>query len=357
MISLFIGSTAPYAGKSLICMGLGLRFRKAGFAISYIKPLGTLPLKVDGTLTDEDAVFIEGVLQLQQPLDLVCPVVVTQDLTISAYKDQAPNFESKVIEAHKKLSAGKDLILIGGAGNVNSGAFLGISGLRLAKRLNAKVLLVDKYDGDICIDCILGAKEALGARLVAVVLNQVSEQKFDFVQRLIKPFLRKHGIELIGVLPIDTVLNSVSVAELRTALGGETICGRDNEDWLVERFSIGAMNLEHALPYLKKIRNKAVIVGGDRPEIILAALETSTKCIILTGGLYPNEMIISKGEEKGVPMISVKEDTYTVVDRVESIMGRLHIKDRRKVERGAELVEKNLDFELLCEKLALKRPI
>lgn len=356
MISLYIGSTDQSAGKSLICMGLGLKFQKAGFAISYIKPLGTLPKKVGGILTDEDAIFIEEVLQLQEPLDLVCPVVVTQDVTISAYKGETPDYESKIIEAHKKLSAGKDLILIGGAANVNAGAFLGISGLRLAKRLNAKVVLIDKYDGDICIDCILGAKEALGPRLIGVVLNQVSEQKFDFIQRLVKPFLQKHAIELIGMLPVDTVLSSVSVEEIREVLSGEIICRQDNRDWLVERFCIGSMNLEHALPYLRKIKNKAVIVGGDRPDIILASLETSTRCIILTGGLYPNEMLVSKAEEKGVPMILVKQDTYTVVDGVGSIPGRLHIKDKRKVERGAELVERHLDFELLCEKLMLKRP-
>lgn len=49
---------------------------------------------------------------------------------------------------------------------------------------------------------------------------------------------------------------------------------------MVEHLMIGAMDVDSALTYFRRKPNKAVITGGDRPDIQLAALETSTKCTI-----------------------------------------------------------------------------
>lgn len=56
---------------------------------------------------------------------------------------------------------------------------------------------------------------------------------------------------------------------------------------MVEDIVIGTMAIESALGYLRRTANKAVIIGGDRLEAALYALETSTAALILTGGLYP----------------------------------------------------------------------
>jgi BioD-like phosphotransacetylase family protein len=39
---------------------------------------------------------------------------------------------------------------------------------------------------------------------------------------------------------------------------------------------VGAMSAENALSYFRRKAHKVVITGGDRPDIQLAALETST---------------------------------------------------------------------------------
>ena len=68
MKSIFIGSTSRYSGKSLICLGLGAKFKKDGFNISYMKPIGVTPTYVGDQLTDEDAVFIAKALKLKSHL-------------------------------------------------------------------------------------------------------------------------------------------------------------------------------------------------------------------------------------------------------------------------------------------------
>jgi len=117
---------------------------------------------------------------------------------------------------------------------------------------------------------------------------------------------------------------------------------------------IGAMNVEGALRYFRTVQNKAVITGGDRPDIQLAALETSTRCIILTGNLFPGNSIISRAEEREVPMIVVKEDTLTTVEKIESLLRRLRVSGKKKVARAVELVNREINFRSLYDKLGIK---
>jgi len=354
MVSLYVGSTSEYSGKTLVCIGLGKRFQNDGISVAYFKPLGKLPVRVGKVLTDEDGVSMEEILGLRDPLDLVCPVVLTQDLTIQAYTKKIKNIEDKVIDAYNKISQGRDLVLIGGAGNLNEGSFLGIPGKKLIKKMKAKTVLINKCETDISVDPILAASELLGDSFIGVVLNRVASDRIDYFKRRIVPFLKREGIEVLGMIPQDTLLNAISIGELCDNLGGEVLCCDDKLDELVEHFMIGAMNVEGALRYFRKVQNKAVITGGDRPDIQLAALETSTRCIILTGNLFPGNSIISRAEEQQVPMILVKEDTLTTVEKIESLLRRLRVSGNKKVTRAVELVNREINFRSLYDKLGIR---
>ena len=113
------------------------------------------------------------------------------------------------------------------------------------------------------------------------------------------------------------------------------------------------MSVDKALKYFRQKKNKAVITGGDRPEIQLAALETSTKCIILSGNMYPSEIILAQAEEHHVPVMVAKDDTQATVEKVERIFGRIRVRDKRKVNRAVELVAQHVDFTVLYQKLGL----
>ena len=354
MVALFVGSTGEFSGKSLICMGLGLKFKKDGLKVGYFKPLGTAPKRVGDILTDEDAFFVKEVLGLDEPLELVCPVVLTQDLIMKGYRQEVGKLQEDILEAYEKLSRDKDVVLIGGAANLQAGAFLGITALKLIERLQARVIVVDKQLTAISLDYLFWANEMLGDLMLGTVLNQVSQSRLEFTLRNIVPPLEANGIGVFGVIPYDSVLGSVSVDDIHHAMGGEVICCEDKLNELVESFMVGAMQVEEALEHFRKARNKAVVVGGDRSDILLAALETSTSCLVLTGNLYPERSILNRARESGVPIIVVDTDTYTALDRLGKLLGRLELKDPRKVQRGAELIEEELDFQRLYSKLGLE---
>ena len=136
-------------------------------------------------------------------------------------------------------------------------------------------------------------------------------------------------------------------------LNGKLLCCEDKLDEVVERFSIGAMSVEAALRHFVRIRDKAVITGGDRADIMLVALDTSTKCLVLTGNLYPNDVILSRAQQAGVPVIVVPSDTLETVEKFEAMMGKLSIRDKSKVDYAVRILDKYINYSALFRALGI----
>ena len=122
---------------------------------------------------------------------------------------------------------------------------------------------------------------------------------------------------------------------------------------MVENFLVGGMQVDKFITYLLKSPSSGIIVGGDRTDIQLVAIENGVKCLILSGNLYPNDTIVSRAETKGVPILVVRDDTYTVAKNVEAMVGQFKLEEREKINHGMSLVDQAFDFEKLYKRLNL----
>ena len=334
-------------------MGLGHKLKKDGLSVGYMKPVGILPIKVDDILTDNDAWRIYRALELKDPVPDICPVVLTQELAVKSYLKDVKGLLGKIVNSFNRLSKDKDVMLIGGYGSIYTGSYLGVQGLQVIKRLQSKVVIVVKYEGEYIVDYVLQAKKDLKEKFLGVILNKVTEEHKQSADEYAVPFLKRKGVDILGVIPHDPTVGSITVEELTEMLGGKVLCCHDQMGNLVEHFLIGAMQADKAIEYFKKTRRNAVIVGGDRVDIQLSAIESGSVCLILTGELYPSEIILSRAEQKNVPMIVVREDTFSIAKKLEKLSVRLRLRDTAKVERGMSLVADNVDFSMLYKKLGI----
>jgi len=351
MKTIYIGSTVPFSGKGLITLGLGKHFIDKGVKIGYFKPLGKLPQKVKGDIiTDRLSYFIYQSLGLNDDLSNLCPVILTYELMVKVLRGEIKTLMPEVKEAFKAIAQGKDIVLIGGAETLWLGSFLGISGPKVVEELDAKVVLVNKYRGEFFLDSVTEAKKTLGERLLGVIINWVREEQQRDIEELIIPWLENTNIPVLGIIPYDSFLTAVTVAELSERLGGRIICGQESLTNFIQNYLIGGMEVDKFAEYLRRTPMAAVIVGGDRADIQLLSIEEGARCLVLTGNLMPNDIIISKAEQKGMPIILLREDTYSVAQKIQDIASRLSLKEKEKVERGLALVKKHVNFERL-EKL------
>ena len=123
-----------------------------------------------------------------------------------------------------------------------------------------------------------------------ILINRVPDDASDFVKKIAVPFLENKKVKVFGVLPEVRGLSALTVGELIRLLEAEVLTKYQRAEALVENLTVGAMTADAALSRFRRSSNKAVITGGDRTDIQLAALETSTTCLILTGNLRPSPL-------------------------------------------------------------------
>ena len=355
METVLVISAETFSGKSAICISLGQSMRRHGYRIGYMKPLSMRVRRAEQGAYDEDAAFCKQVFEMQEPLDQISPLVLTPRLFEKMLQGERQiDHTQRLQKAFAAVSEDKDVMLLEGPNDWSEGTIIGLPALKVANLLDARVVLVSRFQSVLEVDNILAVSEAMGDRgLTGVVLNMVPRARMEVVRRLVRPYLEQQGIPVLAVLKQDSLLYAVSVSELTEHLNAELLCCCDHCDDLVETMMVGAMSVDSALSYFRRQANKAVITGGDRVDIQLAALETSTTCLILTGDMRPNPLIITRAEEEGVPILLVASDTMTTVRQAEELVGRARFRQTSKIERLESLLETHFDFQRFYEALGL----
>ncbi len=344
MATLYVTSPETFSGKSAMCVGLGKRFVRDGYRVGYLKPVSTNASRARGVCIDEDAEFMKQTFQLTEPTNVLSPICLDAADVEAILRGERNHFPERLQEIFASVAEEKDIMLLEGGSSLLEGSMLGLPTPEVSQLLNARELVVVKYKTVSVVDDILGSKAVLGDSMLGAVINAVPRPRLEFVQNTVVPFLEARGVKVYAVLPQERILLSISVRELAQVLGAEILCCTDRVDELVENLMVGAMSVDSALSYFRRKPNKAVITGGDRPDIQLAALETSTKCLILTGNLHPSPIILGRAEEVGVPMLLVRKDTLSTVEVIEQFFGKTRFHQAKKVARFERILEANLDF-------------
>ncbi len=352
---LLIGSTQPFSGKSATVLGLARQLRSQNLQVAYGKPLGT-EIGNAAEPFDADVQFIATTLGLSAS-QIGSPMVMFTDPTINAKLQGEHSTSSRQPLASYVQGLEGDLILLEGPGTLHQGRLFDLSLAQMAQELNAPVMLVERLDSFAAIDNLLIAQAQLGDHLLGVLVADIPAERQEMMTNLIQPFLQRQGIPLLGILPRNDLLRSVAVEELVKQLNAQVLCGGDHLDVMVESLTVGAMNVSAAMKYFDRARNMAVVTGGDRTDIQLAALEKSTHCLILTGQITPDPMVLTRAEDLEVPVLSVDLDTLTTVEIIDRTFGQVRVHEPSKVECISQLMAEHFDLKAFMKRLGLEAPI
>lgn len=355
MKALYITSIENFSGKTAVCLAIGKRLQAEGHKVGYLKPVSHQPTEMAGHVADEDATFVKNVLALPQEAWHLSPVVVTpQVLAECLAKGEECDFEDRLKAGYEAVIDGQDVMLLEGGGSLREGYAIRLSTPYVAEMLGAAVLAVVKYRGRMrLLDDALTAQYRLGDRLIGVILNRIPEEEKEFVTGKAVPFLEGKGIPVFGMLPEQPGLAAISVGELESTLEGNLLAGESKRDALVQSLVVGAMGGQQALSRFRVYQNKAVITGGDRVDIQLAALETSTVCLVLTGNLRPKAEIVQRAEEQGVAVMVVAPNTMETVEAIERVYGKTRLGQAEKLAHFESLMAQNVDYKRLFDRMEL----
>jgi phosphate acetyltransferase len=118
------------------------------------------------------------------------------------------------------------------------------------------------------------------------------------------------------------------------------------------------MQLRNFLTHLKE--NCLVVMPGDRADLLLATLQANSSSnypkvagIILTGGLKPERSVLSliKGLLSVVPILSVKEGTFFIINKVGSIKSQIYAENIDKIRASLNAFNKYVNVDALAQRI------
>jgi BioD-like phosphotransacetylase family protein len=355
MKSLYITGAERYSGKTATCLALGVRLQTDGYKVGYLKPLSLQPWRIENHIADEDAAYVKQVLNLpSQPWELSPVVITTEFLHQHLANPSKEDLMGKIRDTYHKLGQGQDIMILEGGGSLREGYVVGLPTVGVVKELNSKAMVIAKYREEVrMLDDVLSTQARLGEAFIGILINRVPEDASEFVNKIAVPFLEKKNVKVFGVLPEVRGLSALTVSELIRLLNAEVLTRYQSADALVENLTVGAMTAEAALSRFRRATNKAVITGGDRTDIQLAALETSTTCLILTGNLRPSPLIIKQAEEFGVSVLLVRSNTMETIEQIEKFFGKTRLGQSEKLKQFQSLLDEHLNKDRLYEAMGL----
>jgi phosphate acetyltransferase len=286
--NIYIASTSPNTGKSVICLGLINAFRGIVGKVGYFKPIGNKYKKNESN--DKEVLMIRETFNFDKDLKDMNPLSQEEALSYIANNDKE-SFVKVIQEAFLKIEEDNDVVFIDGTdylGNMN--AFEFDINADIANNLDADVLLVAdgyyKTEDDIISDIITckDSFDANSSNFLGVIINKVEDE--DLVKRKssIKKSLKNKNIELFGIVPYNNILPKPRINDILKSLNGRVIIGEEHLTKIAIDTIVASMTFKNTLNYM---RNSTLLVtGGDRNEIIMGSI------VSFISVTYPNTLIL-----------------------------------------------------------------
>lgn len=342
MKNLIISSTMPDAGKTTVGLAMALKNKDS---FNYLKPFGDRPIYKKKRLIDYDAKLFKNVLGLKEDYEKFCIGFDHSKIKYAYDEDAIQNMVSERVE---EMREDRDRVIIETGEDWAFGSSIHMDTLSLYEAVESEVIIVANGSRTKIVDDLTTISryfEKNNIPIKGAVLNKV--ESVEDIKNFAVGDIEDLGMDVLGIIPGISELGLTRVSFINDMLFGKVVGGEDGLDNIVENIFVGALQAEDMVrnPHFKE-QNKLIVTGGDRADVILAALEKGTSGIILTNDIIPPSNIISRADRADTPLISVPLDTYEAAKRIERMDWITTIDDDYKIDKIKEEITGRLDFDL-----------
>jgi phosphate acetyltransferase len=360
--SIYIVAIGPQSGKSVVALGLMELLSRRLRRVGYFRPIIPSHLVPDNNLQ-----LIKTRYRLEFSYDELFALSHDDAQHLSA-QGSTDQILTAIIDKYRQLESKCDFILCEGTD------FSGVSlpfefefNAEVVNNLGCPMLLLlncrNKSPEEI-LNALHVAQESFlkkGCTILASVVNRVEPFLLETVREKLRAGDQEAGP--VYVLPEEPFLGKPTVGEIARALEATIIMGNPEElNREVADFKVAAMNLPHFLDHL--VEGDLIIAPGDRSEIILGTLAAnfsstypSIAGLLLSGGFVPDPQITlllqGLSYRAGVPIVSVRTDTFTTAINASGVPPLLTPENDRKIAAALGIFETHVDLAELESRISL----
>ena len=360
--NLYIAATSQHVGKTTSTLGLASSFKKAGLNTGYCKPVGQQHIEINGSVIDKDAVLFTDLLKLEIIPEIHSPVIIGKGATVT-YLDNPSAFdlESMILNAKKELSLAHDAVIYEGTGHPGVGSVADMSNAKVAKLLDAQVVMVVEGGIGSTIDNLnlsLSIFREHEVPIIGVIINKVIPSKMDLVSKYVGKWLSKNDLRLLGTVPYDNTLAYPLIWTISKAIDGTLAYHKEKGFNKVENILAGSLVELHEIS--KSTDNLLVVASRVLDESIARVKEISEKenfkeCplsgIVMTGDGYISDESLEYINGYKLPVITTDLDTYGVVVKISKLEVKINRRTPWKISKAIQLIQENIDVNTMIELL------
>ena len=352
----FVAATGQNSGKTTTSLSLMYMARKKYERVGFIKPFGPKPTVADnGMVVDKDAALMAEVFGLEDDLQLMSPVVLMPGDTQKLLDGELSSAEmlQKMLDAIAELDRKNDFLIIEGAGHTGVGSVVGFSNARIARLIDAPVVMVTgggvgNVVDDVYMNLALFQKEEAEVR--AILTNKIIPDKRKKILRYLELAFSEEPFKVIGGFNYQPILANPTLRRISQTLNVELQGSKETAGKIVHHVQIGAAATQRVTELLKEA--SLVVVTSSRDELLvtLANIYNIPEYQHLLVGLaIPGTAKISAITQKildnsGIPYMRVNRTTADVYNTINDDVSKLNARDTQKIDLVMELADKRFNF-------------
>lgn len=358
---IFIAATRMNDGKTTTSLALFSALRGNTEQVGFIKPVGQRFVELDGHQIDEDSVLLNHTFNVMVPIQAMSPIAIhpnfTRDyLDLKNTDSSHANLIDTMCRAFDRAAYEKEYIIIEGTGHAGVGSVFNLSNADVAKRLDAKVIIVASGGIGRPVDEIALNKalfQAAGVEVIGAIINKVIPHKMEDTQKYCQKALDRMGVPLLGCMPVEQQLLRPSLNQIVKEVNGRWVNGEhEGRRERINKVIIGAMAAKGLLDLLE--RGTLIITPGDREDIILSAIaaegltkERTISGIVLTRNALPHPKLMEMLAKTKIPAVICKDESYKVASLVNNMTVKTQPDDDDKIPIIKDLLKKNIDMQAI----------
>ena len=330
-------------GKTLLSFGFIQKFRERKLRVSYFKPFSIGIKNKIGKIVDSDVVALKEVLGLGNPFEEISPIVHCICGTIFHYIEPG-DVVSEIQRAYKFIKSGVDVVVI--EGSLLSERYQ-LNAAKLSALLDSRVILVVGGSENQIVETTLRYRSLFDDKAVfmGTIINSTPLDQVKGIRETLIPTLHRLGIRVYGVVPQKRELIT-TVGDILETLNAKVLTGEKNLNRFIGDCLIADMKSEDGLVYwFRRSLNQTMMRGGDKIELILEAMEANLGVLIMSGDSRPTDRIVSKANEKGIPILLTSFDEFTTMaqlGKVTDVITPNFLYNKESIIK--EMIEEHVDW-------------
>lgn len=356
--NIYVAASNQHVGKTTSTLGLVSTLLRRDINIGYCKPIGQK--FIQDIFVDKDTLLFADLIKFDVKPELHSPVILPSSTVRKHIKNpESYHFEERILEASEELNKLHDLTIYEGTGHPGVGSVVGLSNARVAKMLDAGVIMIVEGGIGSTIDmlhmCTSLFREE-GVPIIGVIINKVRSDKLDMVREYLKLWLDRKGIPLLGLMPYDETLAYPLMSTVADSIKATVELNDDQLDNRVESMLAGSLV---DVKELKSFQNLLLIASNRTIDRAIKRVRTFSERenveksplsgVIVTGGGEIDEENMEYIKSNRLPLLRTKFDTYGAVLKISRIEVKINRHTPWKVQRAIDMIKSNVNLDMILD--------